>query len=87
MSIFDGQHPQALFEVYLCYSFGVINWNFVLAFSQIVVLAEHMTDESVVFSADRKSCHLETKTPFSLELQGVAQHEDEETEIIVWRTN
>lgn len=29
----------------------------------------------------------ETKTPFSLELQGVAEHEDEATEITVYRTN
>ena len=85
--IFDDEHPQVLFEVYPCYSFGVINWGFALAFHQIITLAEHMTDESVVFSADRKSCHLEIKAPFSLELQGVAEHEDEATKITVYRTN
>ena len=86
--IFDDEHPQVLFEVYPCYGVGLIQgWNFALAFNQIVTLAEHMTDESVVFSADRKSCHLEIKTPFSLELQGVAEHEDKATEITVYRTN
>lgn len=89
-SIFDDKHPQVLFEVYPCYGIGLINgWNFALTFNQIIALAEHMTDESVVISVDRdrKSCHLETKTPFSLELQGVAEHEDEATEITVYRTN
>lgn len=86
--IFDDEHPQVLFEVFPCYGVGLINgWNFALTFNQIVTLAEHMTDETVVFSADRKSCHLETKTPFSLELQGVAEHEDEATEITIHRTN
>lgn len=86
--IFDDEHPKVLLEVFPCYSFNLINgWNFALTFSQIVTLAEHMTDESVVFSADRKSCHLEIKAPFSLALQGVAEHEDEATEITVYRTN
>lgn len=86
--LFDDEHPQVLFKVYPCYGVGLIQgWDFALTFHQIVTLAEHMTDESVVFSADRKSCHLETKTPFSLELQGVAEHEDKATEITVYRTN
>lgn len=87
-SIFDDEYPQVLFEVFPCYSFGLINsWNFALAFNQIVTLAEHMTDESVVFSANRKSCHLEIKAPFSLALQGVAEHEDKAIKITVHRTN